>query len=85
MLWEEFEMLAYKFETEISESGLLKIPEEILDKVKHRSVEVVILQDESVDQEGENDFRALMGKYKGCLSTADEFSMNKSLEKEKDM
>ena len=78
-------MLAYKFETEISESGLLRIPEEILAKVKHHSVEVVILQDESTTQQSADDLRSLMGKYKGSLSMADEFSMNKSLEKERDM
>ena len=78
-------MLAYKFEAEISESGLVKIPAEILDKIKHHFVEVVILQDEPADQQSEDDIQALMGKYKGCLSTTDEFSRGKALEKEKDM
>ena len=78
-------MLAYKFETEISESGLVKIPQEILDKIRHHIVEVVILEDESTDQQGENDIRSLMGKYKGCLSTTDEFSKRKAYEKEKDL
>ena len=78
-------MLAYKFETEISESGLVKIPQEILDKIRHHIVEVVILEDGSTDQQGENDIRSLMGKYKGCLSTTDEFSKRKALEKEKDL
>lgn len=78
-------MLAYKFETEISESGLVKIPQEILDKVKHHLVEIVIFQDEQASQQNENNIRALMGKYKGCLSTADDFSRGKALEKERDM
>lgn len=78
-------MLAYKFETEISESGLVRIPQDILDKIKHHLVEVVILQDEQTSQQSENNIRALMGKYKGCLSTTDDFSRGKALEKERDM
>lgn len=78
-------MLAYKFETEVSESGLVKIPQEILDQVKNRLVEVVILQDEITDQRSRNDIRSLMGKYRGCLSTTDEFSRRKTLEKEEDL
>ena len=78
-------MLAYKFETEISESGLVKIPQEILDRIKYRLVEVVIFEDELIDQQGESDIRSLMGKYKGCLSTTEEFSRRKASEKEKEM
>ncbi len=75
-------MLAYKFEAEISESGLVKIPKEILGKIKRHFVEVIILQDEPTDQQSEDDIQALMGKYKGCLSTTDEFSGQKAVEKE---
>jgi len=78
-------MFAYKFETEVSETGLVKIPQEILDKIKHRLVEIVILQDEIITQQSKNSIRELMGKYKGCLSTTDEFSKRKGLEKEKDL
>ena len=78
-------MLAYKFQTEVSESGVVKIPQEILDKIKHNSVEIVIFQNEPADQKGENDLRSLMGKYKGCLSTTEEFSKRKAVEKQKEM
>ena len=78
-------MLAYKFETEISESGLVKIPQEILDKIKHHFVEIVILEDEVTHRKGKNDFRQLRGKYKGYLSTTEEFSRRKACEKEKDL
>ena len=78
-------MFAYKFETEVSESGLVSIPREILDKVKNCLVEIVILKNELTEQQGEINLRSLMGKYKGCLSTTDEFSKRKALEKEKDL
>ena len=79
------DMLAYRFETKVSESGLVKIPQEILDKVKDRFVEVVILQDESMNRKDKTDFRHLRGKYKGYLSTTEEFSRRKASEKEKDL
>jgi hypothetical protein len=79
------DMLAYKFETRISESGLVKIPQEILDKVKDHLVEVVIFQDESMSRKGKSDFRHLRGKYKGYLSTTEEFSRRKASEKEKEL
>lgn len=77
-------MLAYRFETKVSESGLVKIPQEILDKIKHHSVEIVILQDESMNGKTKGDFRHLRGKYKGYLSTTEEFSRRKASEKEKE-
>jgi len=78
-------MLAYRFETKVSESGLVKIPQEILDKIRHCSVEIVILQDESMDRKDKTDFRHLRGKYKGYLSTTEEFSRRKASEKEKEL
>ena len=78
-------MLAYRFETEVSESGLVKIPQEILDKVKNHFVEVVILRSEPAVGNGKDNIRRLRGKYKGRLSTTEEFSRRKSAEKEKDL
>ena len=78
-------MLAYKFETEIPESGLLEIPQEILDKIKHLMVEIVILRNDSIAQTNGDVISSLMGKYKGCLSTTDEFSKCKTLEKEMEL
>jgi hypothetical protein len=77
-------MLAYRFETKVSESGLVKIPQEILDKIKDHFVEIVILQSELTDQQRKTDIRSLMGKYKGYLSTTEEFSRRKASEKEKE-
>lgn len=79
-------MLAYRFETKVSESGLVRVPEEILDKVKDRVVEIVILEeDESRKGRSEDIVQRLRGKYKGCLSTTEEFSKAKALEKEKEL
>jgi len=82
-------MLAYKFETEISESGLIEIPREILDKIKQHLVEIVILEngveDELTDRKIRDDIERLRGKYKGYLSTTEEFSKMKAYEKEKDL
>lgn len=78
-------MFAYKFDIKIPESGLVKIPQDILDKVKYHSVEIVILRNDSVEQTDEDTIQLMMGKYKGCLSTTEEFSKHKALEKEMEL
>ena len=78
-------MLAYKFKTEIPESGTVRIPQEILDKIRNESVEIVIFQNSATAQEDADGIRSMMGKYRGSLSTTSEFSRRKTHEKEKDL
>ena len=77
-------MPAYRFQVEIPASGIIKLSEEILSRLNNRVVEIVI---SDVEKKGKTSFdaiKALRGKYKGALSSTDEFSKRKASEKELD-
>jgi len=77
-------MSAYRFQLEIPGSGIIKLPEEILSQLSNRLVEIVIFNSEEEDKISFDAIKALRGKYKGALSSTDEFSKRKALEKELD-
>lgn len=77
-------MSAYRFQLEIPNSGIIKLPEEILSQLSNRFVEIVIFNFEEKGKISFDAIKALRGKYKGSLSSTDEFSKRKALEKELD-
>ncbi len=75
-------MIRMKFQTfqvKIPETGMLEIPREILKGFAGRVAKIVIVEVEHTKPSGR--FRSLRGKYKGSLSTTDEFAARKTAEK----
>ena len=77
-------MLAYRFQSKIPDSGIIKLPEEILNQLGNCSVEIVIFNSEEKGKISFDAIKSLRGKYKGALSSTDEFSKRKAFEKELD-
>ena len=70
-------MPAYRFQSKIPDSGVIKLPEEILSQLNDRFVEIVIFDSEEKSKISFDVIKALRGKYNGALSSTDEFSKTK--------
>ena len=75
----DISMKVDSFQTVIPKSGLIQIPQHILENVVGHLTEIVI---QEVDEEEKcSKIRSLRGKYRHALSSTEEFSRRKTYEK----